>query len=126
MLFAQLSIAQTVSALYLRQPPLPSHLPSVSQDEALLSWQTLRGSAVPAGIDVHLPIDDGSAQLRQAPLHASLQQTPSTQKAERHSDARVQVCPFCLGPQLWFTHARPGLQSVSASQRVLQAPLAHP
>ena len=43
-----------------------------------MSWQTPRGSALPAAIDVHLPSADASAQLRQAPVQAVSQQMPST------------------------------------------------
>jgi hypothetical protein len=67
-----------------------------------LSTQTLRGSAAPAGSGVHLPIEEGSAQLRQAPMQASAQQTPSTQKLLLHSLAAAHGCPSDLGPQLPF------------------------
>jgi hypothetical protein len=60
-------------------------LPSVPQLASPLSTQMLRGSAAPAGTGTQRPIDDGRAQLRQAPAHASAQQTPSTQKLLTHS-----------------------------------------
>jgi hypothetical protein len=45
---------------------------------------------LPAGIGVHLPMEDGSAQLRHAPMHESAQQTPSTQLPDWHSPALAQ------------------------------------
>ena len=77
-------------------------MPLVPQLAAPLSTQTLRGSAAPAGSGAHLPIDDGSAQLRQAPMQASAQQTPSTQKPLLHSVPAAHGDPSDLGPQLPF------------------------
>ena len=82
---AHCSGAQMVPILYFWQPPAPSHLPLVEQAAGVMSWQTPRGSALPAGIAVHLPGADASEQLRQAPVQAMSQQTPSTQWVERHS-----------------------------------------
>ena len=70
----------------------------------------------------HLPIDDGRAQLRQAPAHASAQQTPSTQKLLMHSLAAVQGWPLGFGPQLPFTQTWPVTQSASLVQRAMHAP----
>ena len=83
----------------------------------------LRESALPSGRFVQRPFDDGSAQLRQAPVHAWSQQTPSTQKFDAHSSLPLQACPGCLGPQLPFTQALPGWQSLSAVHGTLQLPL---
>jgi hypothetical protein len=47
--------------------------------------QTPCGSAVPAEVDAQVPREVDSAQLRHEPVHAELQQTPSTQKLEAHS-----------------------------------------
>ena len=106
----------------MRHPEAPSHLPSVPQLASPLSTQTLRGSAAPSGIDAHLPIDDGRAQLRQAPAQASAQQTPSTQKLLLHSPAVVQGWPLGLGPQLPLTQTWPLTQSASPEQRAMHAP----
>jgi hypothetical protein len=110
--------------LYFWQPPAPSHLPLVEQAAAVMSWQTVRGSALPAAIDVHLPGAEESEQLRQAPVQAVSQQTPSTQWVERHSVLAPQGAPFGLGPQRPFTHAWPESQSLSARQTLLHAPSA--
>jgi hypothetical protein len=88
-----------------------------------MSLQTLRASLLPSGRLVQRPFDDGRAQLRQAPWQASVQQTPSTQKFDAHSELAPQAWPGCLGPQLPFTQACPAWQSVSTVQGTLQAPL---
>ena len=49
---------------------------------------------------VHGPSDDGSAQLRQAPVQAWSQQTPSTQWLLAQSPAAAQGWPFDFLPQL--------------------------
>jgi hypothetical protein len=107
----------------LRQPPEPSHLPSVPQLLAPLSAHTLRGSIEPAEIGAHVPIDEGRAQLRQAPPHASAQQTPSTQKLLTQSPAAAQGCPSGLRPQLTPLQTWPLTQSASRVQRAMHAPL---
>ena len=68
---------------------------------------------------VHLPRELGKEQLRQAPVQALSQQTPSTHWFDLHSLALPQGCPFCLRPQLRLTQAKP----VSQSASVLQAPV---
>jgi hypothetical protein len=97
-------------------------LPSVPQVAAPRSTQTLRGSAAPAATGTHRPIDDGRAQLRQAPAQASPQQTPSTQKLLMHSAAAAHGWPLGLGPQLPFSQIWPLTQSASLEQRAMQAP----
>lgn len=121
-LLAHFSPAQTVPGRYLRQPPAPSHLPSVPHDGAPWSEQLLRVSLLPSAMGVHLPSDEGSAQLRQPPVQASAQQTPSTQLPDWHSVPTLQIWPFCLGPQVPFTQAIPATQSESLLQLELQAP----
>jgi hypothetical protein len=86
---------------------------------------TARESALPAPTIVHLPGDEGSAQLRQAPVHALSQQTPSTHRFELHSPAAVQLCPFCFFPQVPLLQAIPLSQSASVVQVTVQAPSAH-
>ena len=110
---------------YFRQPAAPSQVPSVMQLAAPLSMQTCRGSAAFAGVGLHMPIDEGRAQLRQAPPHASSQQTPSTQKVLTHSVPALQGCPLGFGPQLPFWQTFGAMQSVSPEQRAMQAPSLH-
>jgi hypothetical protein len=64
---------------YVWQLPLPSHLPFLPHDDGFSSTQTARGSALPAAMATQRPGVPGSAQLRQAPVQALSQQTPSTQ-----------------------------------------------
>ena len=70
LLFSQCSPAHTVPGRCRRQPPAPSHLPSVPQVEAAWVAQVLRGSLLPFETGVQVPSDAASAQLRQAPVHA--------------------------------------------------------
>jgi hypothetical protein len=122
MLLRQVSGAQIVPILYFWQPPAPSHLPFVEQAAAVMSWQTPRGSALPAATEVHLPGAEASEQLRQAPVQAVSQQRPSTQWVERHSVPAEHGWPFCLGPHRPLTQAWPISQSASERQTLLQAP----
>ena len=87
--------------------------------------QTPCGSAAPAGLEAQVPSEVDSAQLRQEPVQAELQQTPSTQKLEAHSLPAEQGCPFDLGPQLPFTQLWPLTQSSSLAQWLMQAPPVH-
>jgi hypothetical protein len=109
----------------LRQLPVPSHRPSVPHEVAPSSAQVTRGSAEPAGTRVQRPSDDGSEQLRHGPEHASLQQTPSTQKLLAQSADTVHGCPIALGPQLPFTHECPATQSSSLVHLLMQPLFAH-
>ena len=125
-LLSQCSAAQIVPGSYDRQPAAPSHFPSCPQLCGPWSTHTVRGSAAPAGTGVQRPIEDGSAQLRQAPPHAPSQQIPSTQKLLVQSVAAAHGCPFGLRPQLWFaSHTWPSLQSTSLLQVEMQAPSRH-
>jgi hypothetical protein len=84
--------------------------------------QMLRGSPAPSATGVHRPLDEGWAQLRHAPSHASAQQTPSTQNLLMHSPAAEHGWPFGLGPQLPLSQICPLTQSASLAQRAMQAP----
>ena len=116
---------QIVPILYFWQPPAPSHLPLLAHSAAVMSWQTPRGSMLPAAIDVHLPGADDSAQLRQLPTQVVSQQTPSTQWVESHSVPAEHGWPFCFGPHRPLTHAWPVSQSASERQTLLHAPSTH-
>ena len=87
--------------------------------------QTPCGSAVPAAVDAQVPSEVDSAQLRQEPVQAELQQTPSAQKLEAHSVPTEQGWPFDLGPQLPLTQLWPLTQSASLAQWLMQAPPVH-
>jgi hypothetical protein len=48
---------------------------------------------------LHTPADAVSAHDLQMPVHAVWQQTPCSQKPERHSFLFVQIAPGALRPQ---------------------------
>jgi hypothetical protein len=124
-LLAHFSPPHTVPVAYLLQPPAPSQRPFVPQLPAPRSLQTCRLSIVPAAMGVHVPRADASAQLLHAPVQASLQQTPSTQKLDAQSEACLQAPPGVSGPQLLLTQATPGAQSAFVAHVVLHAPAEH-
>jgi hypothetical protein len=99
-LVTHFSPEHTVPGAYLLQPPAPSQRPLVPHEAAPWSVHTPRLSTAPCVSGVHVPRDDASAQLRQAPAQAVLQQTPSVQKPDAQSVPFVQVPPGSLRPQL--------------------------
>src|SRR5215471_17390508 len=88
---------QMVLEEYLRQPPVPSHVPSVPHPlgSCLAHVAAVRGSD-PAVIDVHVPSVSVSVQLLQPLVQAESQQTPSTQKPLAQSLLHPQVAPLTL------------------------------
>jgi hypothetical protein len=71
---------------------------------------------------MHRPTDDASAHERHAPVHATLQQTPSTQNVLAHCEPFAQAWPFCLAPQLPAMQVTPGAQSAFELQVARHAP----
>jgi hypothetical protein len=92
--------------------------------------QTPCGSAPPAAIDVQVPSEPGTAQLRQAPVQVVAQQTPSAQCPFTQSVSVVQVWPSTFCPQVptvppaGIVQLCPGAQSAWVEQYSVQAPLA--
>jgi hypothetical protein len=90
--------------------------------------QTPWGSAPPAAIDVQVPSDPGTAQLRQAPVQVVAQQTPSAQWPFTQSASAVQVWPSTFFPQVptvlpvGMVQLCPGAQSAWLVQYSVQAP----
>src|SRR4051812_47824683 len=86
---SQAPVLQTVPLTCLRQAPAPSHLPSNEQVLAAAASQSpgVRGFA-PLERATHVLSDPVWPQVRQPPVHASLQQTPSTQKLLAQSEAQ--------------------------------------
>jgi hypothetical protein len=116
----------TVPAGYLRQPPVPSQVPSVAQLEGGCAMHMPRVSAPPAAIRLQRPGCGPAAHVRQAPAQASSQQTPSLQIPLAHWAAPLHGCPSPLAPQLPFMHAGASpLQSSAVWQLPVQAPLLH-
>jgi hypothetical protein len=70
---------------------------------------------------VQVPSDVDNAQLRQLPVQAVAQQTPSAQTPLPHSVAAEHGWPSALGPQLPFTQLWPLTQSLSVTQWLTQA-----
>jgi hypothetical protein len=124
----QLSGPQTVPTAYFRQAPAPSHLPSVAHIAAVVSLQTPCGSAPPAAIDVQVPSEPGTAQLRQAPVQVVAQQTPSAQCPFTQSASAAQVWPSTFFPQVpsvapaGIVQLCPGAQSAWLEQYSVQTP----
>ncbi len=90
----QVGAMHCVSRAYFEQLPMPSHLPSVPQVDAPLSWQMPRGSGLSASTGQQVPSRPIRLQERHGPWQATLQQTPSAQKFEAHCSSRSQVAPF--------------------------------
>src|SRR5438045_811787 len=80
-------------------------------------------STVPAGMLLQTPRDAESAHDWQIPVQAVWQQTPCSQKFERHSALLVQIAPGGLRPHDPFAQVAGGRQSASAVQVALQAAL---
>lgn len=95
--------------------------PPVVGVSGLLAVHSLAGS-VSFAMGEHVPV--ALLQLWQRPVHALLQQTPSTQKFEPHSVFAVQGCPGTLSPQEWVVrlHVLGATQSALLVQVFLQEP----
>jgi hypothetical protein len=132
-LFLQLSGPHSVPVAYFWHAPLPSQRPLVSQLLAPLSLQVLRGSALPAGMFVHVPALSAELHWRHPPWQDEVQQTPSTQKPESHSMASVHLTPgpflpqspIVMLPTVVCLQGCPAWQSLSALHEVPQAPFVH-
>ena len=82
--------------------PKPSHKPVLPQVLRSLALQA--SSDQPAGMKVQRPTDPVWLHDTQAPLHATLQHTLSTQKPEAQSSPVEQTAPLALLPHLLDTH----------------------
>jgi hypothetical protein len=72
---------------------------------------------LPADTGEHVPCNPTRLHDRQAPPQAVLQQTPSAQFPDAHSESPIgHRAPFIFLPQLPFTHRRPSTQSLSVAQ----------
>ncbi len=69
-----------------------------------------------------MPCREGWLQLTHAPVHATLQQTPSAQNPDAHWLPFVHTAPCGLGPQLPETHLTPDTQSASERQSAKHCP----
>jgi hypothetical protein len=92
----------TVPAAYIWHAPAPSHMPLFPQLAAPASLQSLSGSVpVVTGAQVpSVPPVFAAEHAMQVPVHAVLQQTPSTQLPFVHSALAEHVAPSaCFGTQ---------------------------
>jgi hypothetical protein len=111
---AQAPESQMVPFTNLRQPPLPSQVLSWPQLEAGAAGHSLalRGLA-PAGTASQVPSEPGRLHDMHFPVHADLQQTPSTQNPLPQSEPHEQGCPRLVAPVPLLL--QPGGRSVPAS-----------
>jgi hypothetical protein len=77
------------------QAPVPSQTPVRPQTAAVSVGQRWPG-LVPAADGRQVPSAPGDTQLKQAPLQAVSQQTPSAQNSDAHSLAVPHGSPICL------------------------------
>jgi len=108
---------QMVPAMWLRQAPLPSQVPSSPQLETSEAGQVLatRG-AVPAGTNPQSPGELGVLQDLQVSVQALLQQTLSTQKPLAQSPEQPQATPLVLRMPFVLLHMTGGPPSVAPSE----------
>lgn len=102
---------------------MPSHAPSRSHAIAPPSVHWPSGS-IPAGTFAQLPALPGSAQERQVPAQAVMQQTPCAQMLDWHWSFDEQLPPGGSFPQLPLTQALPVTQSALVLQVVRHCPFA--
>jgi hypothetical protein len=88
----------------------------VPQLGAPWSAQRDRTSLPPLATFAHVPGDPLSAHDLQTPVQADWQQTPCSQKLERHSAFVRQTAPFGLRPQEPFMHTAGGWHSLLVVQ----------
>ena len=95
---------------------MPSHAPVVPQ--VLGGWTAHMpcGSGLLVSMGQQVPSRPGWLQVRQAPVHATLQHSPSAQNPDAHSLPLLQTAPRGLGPQLPETHWTPLTQSEADAQ----------
>jgi len=118
----QVDAAHCVPAMYLRQPPAPSQVPSVPQVDAadIVHWDATSG-AVPAGIGEQVPTLPVIPHDMHVPVQAVLQQILFTQWpcAQSVSSPDGQLPPFGILPQLELTQVLPIVQSAAVVVQVI-------
>jgi hypothetical protein len=86
---------QTVPMTYLRQPPCPSHVPSVPQVETLvLGHVAAERGGRPVGTKEQVPIEPGTSHRLHVSPQALSQQTPSTQNPDEQSALQPHASPL--------------------------------
>jgi len=118
----QLAAAHWVPAAYSRQAPPPLQVPSWPQVPAPASVHWFRGS-VPFGTFEQVPSAPATAQERQVPVQAPVQQIPCSQNPELHWAGAVQAALIGSRPQLVPEQVFGEAQSAVVPQVVRHAPL---
>jgi hypothetical protein len=121
---AQEASRQGVPDGWLRHPPVPLQVPSVPQLVAGVTAHIALGSDTPDGTLVQVPTEPPTVQLRQLPVQALSQQTPSAQTVETHSAPELHALPLGFLPQMLAWHWLGGMHWELASQEGKQAPVA--
>src|SRR5205807_348850 len=103
---AEPAVEQLTPMLLNLQAPAPSQVPAQRSEPGNVPLQLPRGSA-PDGTSEQAPSDPVTLQLRQVPLQALSQQTPSTQKPLPQSVSSVQTAPFGFLPVVHLGPAAP-------------------
>jgi hypothetical protein len=99
---------------------MPSHAPVRPQVLAACAAHCSAGSGWPAGTGPQVPALPDNAQDSHDPVHAVLQQTPSAQKPDWHSDVDEQAAPTGLRPHVPPLQTFPIAQFASAVQLAKQ------
>jgi hypothetical protein len=114
----------TVPESQSRQAPA-LHLPSVPQLDAAVTAQRPRGSGLPFVASAHVPFVPPVSALEHAwhaPVHAVLQQTPSTQNPLEHWFCPPHVAPSaCFTTQIVPVHHSPLTHCASLEHDARQA-----
>src|SRR3954462_10636152 len=95
---SQLPDLHIVLAGYLRQPPVPSHVPSsphVDAGDIAHVFEPDRGAS-PDDRLTQVPVSPGALQVLQPSLQATSQQTPSAQAPLAHCLSQLQAAAFAL------------------------------
>lgn len=112
--------AHWIPAAYLRQPPAPSHIPSLPQVLAPWSVHWFSGS-VPVGTLVQVPRFPATAHDWQVPVHMVAQQIPCWHSPVMHSLPAPHARPLGFFVHAPMTQTLGVAQSASAVHDVLHA-----
>src|SRR4051812_1834562 len=118
---SQLPDLHIVLAGYLRQPPVPSHVPSsphVDAGDITHVFEFNRGSS-PDERFTQVPTEPGALQVLQPSLQAMSQQTPSVQAPLAHCLSQVQASALVFVPA---THGGPASDPSGPSNRPSMVP----
>jgi len=114
----QVVAAHCAPAAYLRQPPAPSHMPSLPQ--VFMPWSVHWPSgSVPVGTLVQVPRFPATAHDWQVPVHVVAQQIPCWHSPVMQSPPAAHVKPVGFFVHAPMTQTLGAAQSASAMHDVL-------